>query len=115
MPHLITLAKSTNKTKPALLITSGGLYKNPYHGYFSLSASKAAQFSITTSLGQRFVKEGVNVGAVVVHGLVRKDSEWFSPERIAGIFWECYAAGTGRWKKGDVREVWVTEGDTAKI
>jgi NAD(P)-dependent dehydrogenase (short-subunit alcohol dehydrogenase family) len=104
MPHLSSLAGKAGRN-PALLVTSGGLYKQPFHGYFSLSLSKAAQFSLTQSLAQVFSRQGVHVAAVVVHGLVKPESEHFSPRRIAGVFWDLYQQGP----KGE-REVWVTDG-----
>ena len=104
MPHLVSHAGEAGRN-PALLVTSGGLYKQPYHGYFSLSLSKAAQFSLTQSLAQVYSREGVHVGAVVVHGLVNPESEHFSPKRIASVFWDLYQQGP----KGE-REVWITDG-----
>jgi NAD(P)-dependent dehydrogenase (short-subunit alcohol dehydrogenase family) len=104
MRHLTSQAGQAGR-KPALLVTSGGLYKQPYHGYFSLSLAKAAQFSLTQSLAQAYSREGVHVAAVVVHGLVSPESEHFSPKRIAEVFWGLYQQGP----KGE-REVWVTDG-----
>jgi NAD(P)-dependent dehydrogenase (short-subunit alcohol dehydrogenase family) len=103
-PHLTSLAKDLTR-KPSLLITSGGLYKDPFHKYFSLSLSKAAQFSLATTLSQRFAPEGIHVASIVVHGLVRPDSEHFSPGKIANVFWKLYEQGA----KGE-KEVWVTDG-----
>jgi len=104
MPHLTSHAGKADRN-PALLVTSGGLYKQPYHGYFSLSLSKAAQFSLTQSLAQVYSRQGVHVAAVVVHGLVNPESEHFSPSKIAKVFWGLYQQGS----KGE-REVWVTDG-----
>jgi hypothetical protein len=103
MPHLVSLAAETNHT-PSLIVTSGGLYKNPWHPYFSLSLSKASQFSLTQSLSQAFSKQGVHVAAVVVHGLVNPESEIFNPKMIAKVFWQLYEQGV----KGE-REVWITD------
>jgi NAD(P)-dependent dehydrogenase (short-subunit alcohol dehydrogenase family) len=104
MPHFVSLAKDPGR-KPSLLVTSGGLYKDPFHKYFSLSLSKAAQFSLTTTLAQRFAQQGVHVASVVVHGLVKHDSEFYSPKKIAQVFWDLYEQdATGE------REVWVTDG-----
>jgi len=109
VPHLLTLAPDPTR-KPAFLVTSGGLYKEPWHSYFSLSLSKASQHSLTTTLAQAFAKKGVHVAAVVVHGLVNPESEFFNPRRIAGVFWGLYEQGA----KGE-REVWVTEGKDGKL
>jgi hypothetical protein len=104
MPHLISLSASPDRA-PALFVTSGGLYKTPWHPYFSLSLSKASQFSLTQSLAQAFSPQGVHIAAVVVHGLVKPDSEIFSPQKIADVFWKLYQQGAG----GE-REVWITDG-----
>jgi hypothetical protein len=104
MPILSSLAAEAHR-KPSLLVTSGGLYKSPWHPYFSLSLSKASQFSLVQSLAQAFSPKGVHVAAVVVHGLVKPESEIFSPQKIAQVFWKLYEQGpTGE------REVWVTDG-----
>jgi len=109
LPHLTSLAKVSPSSKPALLVTSGGLYKDPFAPYFSLSMAKAAQHSLTMSLAQEFGKQGVHVAAIVVHGLVKPESEFFSPRVIAEVFWKLYEQGA---EKGE-REVWVRapEGD----
>jgi NAD(P)-dependent dehydrogenase (short-subunit alcohol dehydrogenase family) len=64
--------------------------------------AKAAQHSLTMSLAQEFSKKGVHVAAVVVHGLVKPESEFFSPKKIAEVFWGLYEEG-----KDGQREVWV--------
>ena len=109
MPHIQELAQDPAR-KPAFLVTSGGLYKDPWHTYFSLSLSKASQHNLTISLSQAFSRRGVHVAAVVVHGLVKPESEFFSPKKIASVFWRLYQQGP----KGDV-EVWVTDGKDGKM
>ncbi|KAF2437098.1 NAD(P)-binding protein [Tothia fuscella] len=103
IPRLTKLASTDPIRKPSLLVTSGGLYKSPFAPYFSLSLAKAAQFSLTQSLAQQYSKEGVHVAAVVVHGLVKPESEYFSPRKIAEVFWKLYEEGAEKGK----REVWV--------
>jgi hypothetical protein len=104
MPDLVSLAEEPER-KPAFLVTSGGLYKDAFAPYFSLSLSKASQHSLTMSLSQVFSKKGVLVSAVVVHGLVKPESEVFSPKKIAGVFWDLHQQGAGGEK-----EVWITDG-----
>ncbi|KAF2402845.1 NAD(P)-binding protein, partial [Trichodelitschia bisporula] len=89
MPHLLSFVGKAGR-KPALLVTSGGLYKEAFAPYFSLGVSKAAQHSLTVSLSQVLAKRGVHVAAVVVHGLVKPDGGVFSPGRIAERYWELY-------------------------
>ena len=99
---MANLAGSNSQAKPALLVTSGGLYANPYAGYFSLAVSKAAQHNLAMSLGQAYKGKGVHVAAVVVNGFVKPESETCSPKLIAGVFWDLYEAGV----KGE-SSVWV--------
>jgi hypothetical protein len=109
MPHLLTLVPDPTR-KPAFLVTSGGLYKEPWHTYVSLSLSKASQHNVTMSLSKAFARKGVHVAAVVVHGLVSPESELFSPKRIAGVYWGLYEQGA----KGE-KEVWIKEGAEGKL
>jgi len=102
MSHLTSFVNLKDRN-PAFLVTSGGLFKDPWAPYFSLSLSKAAQHSLTMTLSQEFSKKGVHVAAVVVHGLVKPDSEFFSPAKIAETFWALYQQGA----QGE-KEVWVT-------
>ncbi|KAF1814867.1 NAD(P)-binding protein [Eremomyces bilateralis CBS 781.70] len=109
MPHLLSHVGSAGRN-PALLVSSGGLYKTPHHALFSLSLSKASQHNMTESLSQRFAGEGVHVASVVVHGLVRPDSPHFSPSKIAEVFWKLYGQGAD----GET-DVWVTDGTDPKL
>jgi len=104
MPDLVSLSGQPGR-KPALLVTSGGLYKDAFAPFFSLSLSKASQHSLTMSLSQVYAKQGVLVSAVVVHGLVKPESEIFSPKKIAEVFWDLHQQGAGGEK-----EVWITDG-----
>jgi NAD(P)-dependent dehydrogenase (short-subunit alcohol dehydrogenase family) len=101
-PHLESLA-STPGSKPTLLVTSGGLYKQPYHPFFSLAQSKAAQHNLTMSISQVLKPKGVHVAAIIVHGLVREDSPIFAPKKIAETYWKVYEERTEK-------EVWITDG-----
>jgi NAD(P)-dependent dehydrogenase (short-subunit alcohol dehydrogenase family) len=101
LPLQANLASDSTR-KPSFLVTSGGLYKDPWAPYFSLSMAKAAQHSLTMSLSQEFSKKGVHVAAVVVHGLVKPESKYFSPKKIAEVFWGLYGEG-----KDGQKEVWV--------
>ncbi|KAF2667006.1 NAD(P)-binding protein [Microthyrium microscopicum] len=103
-PQLASLAKEEGRS-PALIVTSGGLYKTPYHPFFSLAQSKASQHNLTMSLAQKLAPEGIHVCAIIVHGLVKPESEIFSPANIAKTYWKVYEEGV----KGE-REVWITDG-----
>jgi short-subunit dehydrogenase len=110
LPQLTDLAKSSPTSKPALLVTSGGLYKSPFAPYFSLSLSKAAQHSLTMSLAQEYSKQGVHIAAVVVHGLVKPEGDkYFGPSIIADVYWKLYGQGADGEK-----EVWISPPDADK-
>jgi NAD(P)-dependent dehydrogenase (short-subunit alcohol dehydrogenase family) len=102
LPQQVKLAQRDSSRKPCLLVTSGSLYKDPFAPYFALSLCKAAQHNLTMSLNQAYAKQGVHVAAVVVHGMVRPESEYFSPRRIGEAFWALYEQGLreGRRKYG---------------
>ncbi|KIW07372.1 uncharacterized protein PV09_02217 [Verruconis gallopava] len=103
LPLLVSLSADPSR-KPSLLVTSGGLYRYPRPGYFSLALSKAAQHNLTMSMHQEYASKGVHVAAVPVVGRVSPESEHFSPKRIAGVFWDLYQQGA---EKG-AKEAWVT-------
>jgi NAD(P)-dependent dehydrogenase (short-subunit alcohol dehydrogenase family) len=104
LPRLASLATSNPASKPSLLVTSGGLYQNPFHPYFSLAVSKAAQHYLTLNLAQVYGPKGVHVAAVVVNGHVGPESELFSPARIATFYWKLYEQGA---EKGE-QSIWVS-------
>lgn len=103
-PYLESLASSSSSAKPTLLVTSGGLYKQPYHPYFALAASKAAQFNLTTSLSQILEPRGVHVSSIVVNGVVKEDDPIFAPKLIAEVYWKVY-------QEAKEKEVWITDGE----
>jgi hypothetical protein len=104
LPQQAKLAQKDASRKPCLLVTSGSLYKDPFAPYFALSLCKAAQHNLTMSLNQAYAKQGVHVAAVVVHGMVRPESEYFNPRRIGEAFWALYEQGV----EGGEKEVWVS-------
>jgi len=92
MPHLVALAKEEEEggggggVRPCFLVTSGGLAHTPMPILFSLSMAKAAQRSLTRSLGMEYGDKGVHVGSVVVHGIVkREDGYWCHPDEVAKV------------------------------
>jgi NAD(P)-dependent dehydrogenase (short-subunit alcohol dehydrogenase family) len=110
LSQLATLATKKPNSKPTLLVTSGGLFKSPFSPYFSLSLSKAAQHSLTMSLAQEYVKKGVHVAAMVVHGLVKPEGDkYFGPSVIAEVYWRVYEQG----KDGE-KEVWISPPEADK-
>ena len=92
MPQLEALANSRSSDQhPALLVTSGGLYKDPSPNLSSLALCKAAQFNLTTSFHKQFSPKGVHCALVVVSGFVSDDAKNCNPKNIAESFWKLYS------------------------
>lgn len=93
VPHLLKEASSNKGSKPAFLSTSGGLYKDPFPNFFSLSAVKAAQFNIMHSMSKAYAKKGVHFASVPISALVSPDAKVGTPQHIAETHWSLYEQG----------------------
>ena len=69
--------------KPALFVTSGGLYKDPFPGLFSLAACKAAQYNLTHSLHKAYGRHGIHCALIVVEGAVNDNAKVTTAGHIA--------------------------------
>lgn len=87
MPQLL---HQRDSLKPAFLVTSGLLYKDPFPQMFSLAASKAAQYSVVHSLHKEFESKGVHCGVIVVGGRVQDSSKVTNARNIAEETWKLY-------------------------
>ena len=87
MPHLLQCKDSH---RPAFLVTSGTLYKDPYPEFFSLSACKAAQYNMVHSLHKEFRPRGIHCGIVVVGGEIDDKSVVTNARNIAEETWKFY-------------------------
>lgn len=98
IPHLLNTAKDSAKNA-TFLATSGGLYRDPYPDYFSLSACKAAQFNLIHSMHKRYADQGIHFTQIPISGIVSKgDGAVTSAENIAETYWKLYQQGA----KGDL-------------
>ncbi|KAH7020757.1 uncharacterized protein B0I36DRAFT_25348 [Microdochium trichocladiopsis] len=93
VPHLLDLAQqSPQSSKPALIVTSSLLPKQPIPQVFALSLVKAAQRNLMQSLYMTYGGDkgggGVHIGVINVGGPVSPDSEERSPTRIAEVTWQ---------------------------
>lgn len=95
MPQLLRLAASPDHN-PALLVTSGFLYKDPFPQMFSLASCKAAQFSLLTSLHKEYEPQGVHCAAVPVGGRVSDEAEVTSARNVAEEMWKLYSQPKGK-------------------
>lgn len=83
--------------KPAFLVTSGLLYKDPFPALFSLATCKAGQYNLVHSLHKEFEPKGVHVASIVVGGRVADDSEVTNARNVAEEAWKLYSAkGDGK-------------------
>ena len=87
IPHLLSLAK-TDSAKPAFIVTSSLLPKQPIPEVFALSLVKAAQRNLMQSLDMTYGGKGVHIGVINVAGEVSPESKERSPKRIAQVTWD---------------------------
>jgi len=93
IPQLLETAKS-DSYNPAFLTTSGGLYRDPYPHFFSLSASKASQHNLMTSFHRKYEPQ-IHLACVPVNGIVRDDAKVTSSRAVAAQFWKLYEQKKG--------------------
>ena len=85
--------------KPTLLVTSGFLHRQPIPQLFSLSAVKAAQYNLVTSLHEIFRPQGINVTLALVGGAVSTQAKNLNPTNIAKVMWTMYSQDEAHWSK----------------
>jgi hypothetical protein len=103
LPKMVDLANSNPDSKPFLAVTSGGIIKQQFPGYFALGVAKTAQHYLAMNMNAGYANKGVHVAAVVINGFVSPESPTVSPKKIAEVFWGLYEQGA----KGE-KEAWVS-------
>ena len=93
IPQLLEASKS-EKYNPAVLVTSGFLYREPFPFLFSLSAGKAAQHSLLNSVHQKY-EPRIHVASVAVGGLISDNAKVTTAQRVADEFWKLYEQPKG--------------------
>lgn len=83
------------RQRGTILFTGGGLALNPYPGYASLAASKAALRNLTYSLGADLEADGIQVATVTIAGFVQPGTH-FDPDLIAEKYWELHCQPPGQ-------------------
>ena len=101
IPQLLETAKDTN-ARPSVLVTSGGLAKNPRPTHFSLAAAKAAQYNYVWSLHKEYTPQGVHCALIVVQGHVKDTAEVTTPRHIAEVTWDLANQDKAKWWDLDV-------------
>lgn len=79
--------------KPALIVTSSMLPKEPIPQLFVLSLAKAAQLNLVQSLQLTYGSQGVFIGVINVAGQVSPSDPVRNPDNIAAKTWEWFEAG----------------------
>lgn len=90
-------SRSTTPFKPTLLVTAGFLHRQPVPELFSLSAVKAAQHNLVTSLREVYGPQGIHITLALVGGVVSPEAPNLNPENIANIMWTMYAQDETQW------------------
>lgn len=97
-PQLLELANAGHH-KPSFLVTSGSICQDPFPELFSLSASKAAQYNMVTSLYKAYSEKGIHCGLVVVGGRLRTQTINCNAADVADKTWELYCQPKGQYSK----------------
>lgn len=112
MPYLAEAAKKG--THPSFFLSAGGINKQPFAGFFSLSMQKAAQANFLKSFDQIAGPQGVHVGWLDINGFVGPDSPDCSPKAVAEYHWKLYQQDKNQWEHvgvlGSLRELTKTVG-----
>ncbi|KAE9380072.1 putative NADP(+)-dependent dehydrogenase [Stipitochalara longipes BDJ] len=90
IPLLLKASDTTRLSLPALLVTSGGVSKDPVPQKFVLSMVKAAQRSLTISLAKSYQEEDIHIGLITVGGAVDPSYPRLNPTFIAEQTWDFF-------------------------
>lgn len=80
-------------------MTAGFLHRRPLPELFSLSAVKAAQHNLVTSLQEVYGSQGIHIALALVGGFVRPEARNLNPENIAKVMWTIYAQDAADWSR----------------
>ena len=89
--QVVKAMKKANKG--TILITGGGLSKQPHPNYGSLSLGKAAVLNLARQLGMELSYSNIKVGTVVVNGYVQAKDPKYNPTMIAEKFFKIHDSG----------------------
>lgn len=76
----------------AILLTGGGLSKNPNPQYGSLALGKAGTLNLANQLNKRLKDDGIFVGTITINGFVRPNSPTHSPQILAEKLWHLFTS-----------------------
>ncbi|KXS94555.1 hypothetical protein AC579_4475 [Pseudocercospora musae] len=95
LPQFEKIAAKDPESTPTLLVTSGGLHKDPFPAFFSLANVKSAQYNLVHSLYKEYTPKNVHVAAIVVEGQVKDDAKVTTARHIAEEAWKLYEQPQG--------------------
>lgn len=84
------LHEDLKNNQGALLLTGGGLSKNPDPLYGSLALGKAGTLNLALQLNQRLKTDGIFVGTITINGFIRPNSPTHSPKILAEKLWTLF-------------------------
>ncbi|GIK05162.1 hypothetical protein Aspvir_009264 [Aspergillus viridinutans] len=97
MPLLRAKAATGTDCRPSFLVTSSWLPVDPIPELFALSMVKAAQANLVKSLAKVFAPQGVQVGLVVVGGVVSPSAPALNARNVAEQAWNLFARKREEW------------------
>lgn len=80
-------------------MTAGFLHRQPLPELFSLSAVKAAQHNLVTSLHEVYGSQGIHIALALVGGFVSPEARNLNPENIAKSMWATYTQNAEDWSR----------------
>jgi short-subunit dehydrogenase len=78
----------------AILLTGGGLAKQPNPQYGSLALGKAGTLNLALQLNKRLKADGIFAGTITINGFIRPYSPTHSPEILAEKLWKLFVNRT---------------------
>ena len=72
----------------SIIFTGGDLSVSPRPGYVALSMDKAALRNLALEKNGELAERGIFVGTVMVCGFISENDDHFTPDNIAGAYWE---------------------------
>ncbi len=81
-----------------IFFTGGGFALEPLPQVSSVGIGKAALRNLALALAKELAPEGIHVGTVTIHGMVKAGTH-FAPEKIAQSFLELYRDAPGGFRR----------------
>lgn len=93
-----TIGAMKTRRSGSILLTGGGLAREPYPQWTLLAADKAALRAYGLALHKEAAFHGVHVAVVAICGIV-KPGGLFDPQHIAEVYWELHCEPVGSFTR----------------